>query len=55
MQEFQISHVTVDYKIRKYGITRQKAGKKLLLNRQELIKALNEPEPIPRIFDKIAA
>lgn len=52
MREFQISHVTVDYKAKKYGVTRQKAGRKLLLNRAELIKALNEKEPIPAIFNK---
>lgn len=50
-REFQLSTVTVDKKIKKFGVSRQKSGSKSLLNRLDFIKALREPDPFLKVIN----
>ncbi len=50
MIEFGLSHTTVDFKVRKYNVSRLQAGGKKLLHRSEFIKALQNKEPFDKKF-----
>jgi len=50
--EFQISLVTVDKKIKKFEVSRQKSGSKSLLSRLEFITALTQPDPFLKVINK---
>jgi hypothetical protein len=50
--KYKISRQTIQNKVNKYKIMKQKRGKRTLLNEEQLINALNKKEPIPQIFKK---
>ncbi len=52
MNEFQISKTTVDFKVKKYNVSRLPAGGKLLLNRLEFITALRNKEQFDKVINR---